>query len=109
MRTLLVILTAVTCLSCGSSSDSPSAPATGTAKYVRDANTCNGSGAVSFDFFLDGTLLGSAALTAGQAQSYSVTVGQHTFSARVTNTSATFTPTTGTVAAGGVFTYTMVC
>lgn len=95
---------------CGGSDGptTPVAPTTGTAKYVRDANTCTGN-ALAFEFFLDGAQLGGQTLSPGQSASFTVAAGGHVFSAKVSNTVATFAAVNGTVQAGGTFTYTMVC
>lgn len=106
IRTRLAICLFALTAACGG--DSATATQKGTAIYTRDANTCTGA-SLSFDYFLDGVQIGSSALAAGQSASFPAAAGTHVFSARVTNTTASFASINGTIASGGSFTYTMIC
>lgn len=109
MRRLLSIGLLVLFAACSSDAISGAISNTGTIKFTRDASTCAGATIFTFEFFADGVSLGSAPLSAGASQSYSVAAGSHTFGTRIPNTTLIFQTINGTVAAGGTFTYTIVC
>lgn len=67
----------------GSSSQAPQVPATGTVRFTGDANACRCDVAEGYTFCADGNALGTASLSAGQSQTYTIDVGQHVFGASV--------------------------
>lgn len=107
MRRLLAVVTLALAIACGGS-DGPTAVASGSVKFTRDANTCNGS-PLAFTFFADGNAIGTATLASGASQSFPILAGYHAFSVAVTNTTLKFANLSGTVPSGGTFSYLMTC
>ena len=83
MRTIWIA--AFVLLGCGGGEKGGTAPQqTGTVQFAVDAQTCTGSGTIRY--YMDGTVLGEAITSAGQAKQFTVPVGSHVFGAEVPST-----------------------
>lgn len=102
--TPLLILCVVAC-SGGTSAPNPS----GTVRFTSDASTCLSSVAEGYTFYADGNALGTAALSAGQSQTYTVNAGQHVFGVTVNVNHLALANVSGAVAAGATFNYLITC
>ena len=115
MRRGLVVALSVILLACssGGGGGGPTAPTTGTVVFRLDANTCPpilGSAAISVIFFIDGSTVGTAAVSTTQSSpGYTVSAGTHVLSARVANTSYFWGNSNVTVAAGQTFSAVLPC
>lgn len=103
---MLLLLCALT-LACGGGSTAP-AP-TGTLIFRLDAQTCTGTGTLTF--FLDGTTIGTATLSAGQSQSFpGQPTGQHVAGASETRAGGfTWAPQVVTIPPNASLTHVLVC
>lgn len=107
MRRLIVAVVLLFTVACGN--NSPMA-ASGAILYTLDANSCRGLPALTIDFYVDGTNVGSGTLTPGQSsRSFSVAAGQHVLSARVANINYVWPVLNATANPGGSFTYVLIC
>jgi hypothetical protein len=75
MRKRLAVIMLAVLAACGGDSGTQPSP-TGTLIFRLDAQTCTGTG--TLNFFLDGTNIGTATISAGQSQSFAnQPAGQH--------------------------------
>ena len=112
MKRVLLALICGLASACGGGEDSPTAPTStrSSVLFTLDANSCRGVPAVTIEFFVDGSTVGSGTLSPGQtSQSFPVSAGSHLLSARVANFDIVWPSLNATTPAGGSFTYLLIC
>lgn len=92
----------------GCSGDGISGPSSGSVLFKIDAQTCTGSGTITF--FIDGSAVGTETLSTGAtSKAYTTTAGQHIVGAREGTSGYTWPSQTVTVPAGSTYTALLEC
>lgn len=105
MRIISTLLAVLILTACGGDSTAPKEQR-GSLVFRLDQQTCTGSGTITF--FVDGSSVGSAAMTAGASSpSYSVTAGSHIVGA--TAPSFNWPSQTVTVPVNATYTALLTC
>jgi hypothetical protein len=111
MRRLLIVMLCAPLLACsgGGGGSGPTAPTTGVVYFRLDAATCGSVGTLTFNYYIDGSLVGSGNLSAGlTSPGFTVSAGAHATGAKVANTTFAWS-INATVPAGGSWTSTLLC
>lgn len=106
-----VVSSVLACFLAACGSDSSATEPTVASSHVVfkiDALSCVGSGTIQL--FIDGSVVGTETLSAGQSsQSYTTSGGSHVLGARLANSTYIWPSTTVMVPVGGTFTAVMPC